>query len=71
MLEKLKKAVPEKLKHSEILKDFEESSREVNGTVDQWKAMVVAWEEDPSKPNPYETISNGLSYFWRHWLGTD
>ncbi|KAF8137103.1 hypothetical protein EV363DRAFT_1156356 [Boletus edulis] len=59
---KIVEAVPERNDHQEDLREFENSLKERYSTqLSQWRADVVAWENDMSKPNPFEIKSNAVT----------
>jgi hypothetical protein len=35
------------------------SSQFSSETINQWLAMITAWDSDHSKPNPYEEVEEG------------
>ncbi|KAJ7150169.1 hypothetical protein C8R43DRAFT_1128212 [Mycena crocata] len=61
MLKKIRKAVPEMVATKDALDDMEKSLRaaRVEGeeeAVVAWTKMCELWEDDPTKPNPFETL---------------
>ena len=60
-------AVKEQKRQEQIFNEFTDSLRE-DGKVDieQWTAMIVAWEQDPSETNPYVSlVTRKFSYLIR------
>ncbi|KII87536.1 hypothetical protein PLICRDRAFT_113331, partial [Plicaturopsis crispa FD-325 SS-3] len=56
---KLVSAIPERLKHQAAFDAFTESQNAAD--VAEWRAMVVDFEADGSKPNPYHLPKSGLT----------
>ncbi|EDQ98095.1 uncharacterized protein LACBIDRAFT_336275 [Laccaria bicolor S238N-H82] len=48
-------AIPEQKRQQAIFDDFCSSLKE-NGLEDKWLKMVLEWEKDPKKPNPYISV---------------
>ncbi|KAF8425786.1 hypothetical protein L210DRAFT_3615051 [Boletus edulis BED1] len=62
ILLKLKEAVPEQSEHQDDLREFEASLSEQYGTqLTKWKQDIEAWENDMSKPNPFEVKSHFIT----------
>ncbi|KAF8426143.1 hypothetical protein L210DRAFT_3615035 [Boletus edulis BED1] len=62
ILLKLKEAVPERSEHQDDLREFEASRSEQYGTqLTKWKQDIEAWENDMSKPNPFEVKSHPIT----------
>jgi hypothetical protein len=53
---KLKKALVQEKDHEELFQRF--SELQLNN-VPNWLAMVTAWEQDHTNPNPYVIIKSG------------
>ena len=60
-LGKIKDAVPERSKHTLAFKDFNDSlnPEDTKG----WTEMVEAWEEDATKPNPFQVAPKSKFFF--------
>ncbi|KAG9311341.1 hypothetical protein JVU11DRAFT_8443 [Chiua virens] len=62
ILLKLKEAVPERSEHREILCELEDClSMQYGESLKKWKLDFEAWENDMSKPNPFEVKSHFVS----------
>lgn len=64
LLRKLKEAIPERDQHIFNLRDFEEAIPPASLTA--WQVMITEWEQDRSKPNPFESEASGmyLKFMW-------
>ena len=60
-------AVPERDRHQKAHDDFNRTLPNPSYQ-ERWTAMVVAWEKDKTKPNPYFTEKTGMSPFDRGLL---
>jgi hypothetical protein len=50
-------AVKEQKRQEQIFNEFTDSLREGGKiNIEQWTAMILAWEQDPSKTNPYVSL---------------
>lgn len=55
---RLRAAIPESVAQKEAFDLFSEKQ---SAHVPEWRKMVLAWELDQSKPNPYEIPKSGAS----------
>ena len=46
-----------KAKHNRLLAQF--SAKLPAELISKWRAMIEAWEQDPTNPNPYDEAVNG------------
>ena len=60
-------AIPEQKRQQVIFDDFSSLLNE-NGLEDKWLKMVLEWEKDPKKQNPY--ISEVTRSFFHHFLSS-
>ena len=59
ILRKIIEAIPERNEHEEDLREFERSlSAHYAKELARWKEDVEAWEQDMSRPNPFEVKSH-------------
>ena len=60
---KLKEAIPGYYEHRVAFASFDTALRAVRGDqVQEWEQQLADWEEDNTKPNPYEASKKGTFF---------